>query len=76
MNILRRPPPPAKSPACWKLDAPFIALSANKGDRLTLGDCFEHFAIFGGTGSGKSSGSARTIAKTFLNAQMGGTGCS
>ncbi|MCR5164919.1 MAG: type IV secretory system conjugative DNA transfer family protein [Thermoguttaceae bacterium] len=41
-------------------------------DYLTLGQAFEGISIFGGTGSGKTSGSGKTIAKAMLKLGMGG----
>ena len=37
-----------------------------------LNDAFQGVQIFGGTGSGKSSGSGQAIARAFLEANMGG----
>jgi hypothetical protein len=37
-----------------------------------LKDAFEGTQIFGGTGSGKSSGSGQAIARAFLEANLGG----
>ena len=40
-------------------------------DRLTLGDVLEGVAIFGSTGSGKTSGSGRTLACSYLKPALG-----
>ncbi|MCW0219927.1 MAG: hypothetical protein OJI67_16500, partial [Prosthecobacter sp.] len=37
-----------------------------------LKDAFEGVQIFGGTGSGKSSGSGQAIARAFMEANLGG----
>jgi len=37
-----------------------------------LRDAFEGVQVFGGTGSGKSSGSGKAIARAFLDANLGG----
>ena len=47
-----------------------LALSAN--DPWTLMDAFEGTVIFGGNGSGKTSGSGKDIAKSFLRNGYGG----
>lgn len=52
------------------LDAPLIRLSRN--DAWTIGDAVAGTHIFGGNGSGKSTGSGATIAKSFLRAGLGG----
>lgn len=52
------------------LDAPLIKLSRN--DSWTLRDAVAGTHIFGGNGSGKTTGSGQTIAKAFLRAGMGG----
>jgi hypothetical protein len=54
------------------LDKPLLKLSENPVDHWTIGDSFEHTFIFGGTGSGKTSGSARALAIAFLRAGFGG----
>jgi hypothetical protein len=38
----------------------------------SLADAFEGMQIFGGTGSGKSSGSGQAVARAFLEANLGG----
>lgn len=57
-------------PYLCDLDAPLLKLSPV--DAWRLRDACEGTAIFGGTGSGKSSGSGRTIARAFLRAGFGG----
>jgi hypothetical protein len=52
------------------LETPLLALSPE--DHWMIQDAFEHTLIFGGTGSGKSSGSGRALAHSFLQAGFGG----
>ena len=52
------------------LDTPLVQLSEN--DDWTLRDSFEGTMVFGGTGSGKTSGSGNTFANAFLKAGYGG----
>lgn len=52
------------------LDAPLIRLS--RADDWTLRDAVAGTHIFGGNGSGKTTGSGQTIAKAFLRAGFGG----
>ncbi len=55
------------------LDHPLIKFSRdNKQDWWTIRDAVRGVQIFGGIGSGKSSGSGRTFAKTFLKNGFGG----
>ena len=51
-------------------DEPLIAFNAE--DDFTLRDAFEGVQIFGGTGSGKTSGSGWTLARALLTAGFGG----
>ena len=44
----------------------------SKWDNFTVADAYEGTAHFGGTGSGKSSGSGRTLALAYLRAGFGG----
>ncbi|MBL7814715.1 MAG: TraM recognition domain-containing protein [Saprospiraceae bacterium] len=44
----------------------------NEGDPFTIGNAFEGVQIFGGIGSGKTSGSGETLAKSMLLAGFGG----
>lgn len=55
------------------LDHPLVKFSKdNKQDWWTIRDAVRGVQIFGGIGSGKSSGSGRTFAKTFLKNGFGG----
>ncbi|MCB2009572.1 MAG: TraM recognition domain-containing protein [Geminicoccaceae bacterium] len=57
-------------PYIFDLNAPLLQLSPR--DAWRLRDACEGTAIFGGTGSGKSSGSGRALARAFLRAGFGG----
>lgn len=52
------------------LDTPLLNLSAK--DSFTLRDACNGVHIFGGIGSGKTSGSGKTLAGAYLRAGMGG----
>ncbi len=52
------------------LDTPLLQLSAV--DRFTLRDACQGVHVFGGIGSGKTSGSGRALASAYLRAGMGG----
>ena len=54
------------------LDHPLIKFSNNQQDWWTVRDAVRGVQIFGGIGSGKSSGSGKTIAKAFLKNGFGG----
>ena len=43
-----------------------------KNEPLTIADATRGIQIFGGTGSGKSSGSGNALAKAFLKHGLGG----
>lgn len=47
-------------------------LKFSRGDELTIAHAVTGTQIFGGTGSGKTSGSGRALAHGFLKAGMGG----
>ncbi len=55
-----------------KLDTPLLQLSKKRGDVWTIGDAVKGTFIVGSIGSGKSSGSGRTLAHAFLRAGFGG----
>lgn len=57
----------------WTPQTPLVQLSPH--DVWTLRDAYEGVQIFGGTGSGKTSGSGRAIALGFLYQGMGGLVC-
>lgn len=52
------------------LDAPLLQISAQ--DRFTLRDACQGVHVFGGIGSGKTSGSGQAIAAAYLRASFGG----
>ena len=54
----------------FPLSLPLVRLTPS--DTLTLRDAVEGIHIFGGLGSGKTSGSGQTLARAFLTAGFGG----
>lgn len=52
------------------LDTPLLRLSAQ--DQFTLRDACQGVHVFGGIGSGKTSGSGKALASAYLRAGMGG----
>lgn len=54
----------------WSLDNPLLHFGS--GDVWTLREALTGTQIFGGTGSGKTSGSGKAIAGSFLKLGMGG----
>lgn len=54
------------------LNTPILSLTGKAPDAFTIRDCFTGFQIFGGTGSGKTSGSGKYIASRFLKFGFGG----
>lgn len=60
----------AMSPELWDMDKPLLRLSSF--DLWTLRDAYEGVIIFGGIGSGKTSGSGRAIRKAMLRHGFGG----
>ena len=69
------PPAPIEPPKPRHiLDVPLHGWPACTGatDYLTIRDACEGIQVFGGMGSGKSSGSGYTLAKAFLDMGMGG----
>lgn len=59
-----------EEPEWFGMSRPLVRLSEH--DALTLQDAFEGVHIFGGLGSGKTSGSGQTLAHAFLRAGFGG----
>jgi uncharacterized membrane protein YgcG len=56
------------------LDTPLLEISA-QGDTLTIREALQGIHIWGGIGSGKTSGSGAAIAGALLRAQFGGIVC-
>lgn len=54
----------------WDLSMPLLALSDS--DALTLKDAASGIAIWGTTGSGKTSGSGQALARSYLQHEFGG----
>jgi len=77
-----RPPPLPSAPSSvvkdWPDDnAALLEFSADGKTKppenyWSLGDAFQGVQVFGGTGSGKSSGSGQALARAFLGANLGG----
>jgi hypothetical protein len=53
----------------WPLSLPVLSWSAD--EQLLLGDCFTGVQVFGGTGSGKSSGPVQLITRAFMQHGFG-----
>ncbi|MEZ4682071.1 MAG: type IV secretory system conjugative DNA transfer family protein [Caldilineaceae bacterium] len=74
MSLLSRAPPPKSLPRprdeLWDLDMSLLWFS--RGDPWSIRDACEGVQVFGGIGSGKTSGSGAAIAKSFLRAGFGG----
>jgi hypothetical protein len=71
---LARPQPlfvPLAPLAIWTPDLELITFNGG-ADRFTLSDATEGVAVFGSTGSGKTSGSGQTFACSYLSAGFGG----
>jgi len=56
----------------YALTTPLIKFSKNPSDWWTIRDAVRGTQVFGGIGSGKSSGSGKTIARAFLQNGFGG----
>jgi hypothetical protein len=56
----------------WDLDSPLLYLSDHMADAWRIRDACEGTQIFGATGSGKTSGSGRALARAFLKNGFGG----
>ena len=67
MTAMRRPP--GSEPDPWGRDRPLTHFT--DADAFTIKDCFEGTAVFGATGSGKSSGPGKTLALALLRAGFG-----
>jgi len=67
---MRPPPEPEPQPLSDPLDQAILYFDAN--DPFTIRDACEGVQIFGGIGSGKTSGSGAQLAAAFLNAGFGG----
>ncbi len=70
--------PPSISSPNWAADDEALLELGQVGKQpipqnyWTLKDAFEGVQVFGGTGSGKSSGSGKALALAFLEANLGG----
>lgn len=63
------PPLPAEG---WELDTALLHFSDQPEDAWRIRDACEGTQIFGATGSGKTSGSGRALARAFLQNDFGG----
>jgi len=70
LSRLRRKASQGDMPRCWDLSTSLLKFSPRDG--WTIGNAVEGTAIFGATGSGKTSGSGAAIARAFLSAGFGG----
>ncbi len=66
-QLITNPPP-----CVVEKDTALLRLSDFEQDSFYLGDAFEGVAIFGQSGSGKTSGSGQALAKSYLRAGFGG----
>jgi hypothetical protein len=70
---VRRKPIPKPEPIVLPpYDGRTPILNFGEGHALTLKDCYEGIQVFGGTGSGKTSGSGAALALSFLRQGYGG----
>ncbi len=67
---------PSQPTGLWDLDQPLLnwncSINGRPADDWTIRDSLDGTLICGATGSGKSSGSGRTIARSLLQAGYGG----
>ncbi len=56
----------------FNLDTPLLRLGNEELQSLTIRNTVEGIQVFGSTGSGKSSGSGKTLANKYLKAGFGG----
>ena len=71
LNFFRTPPPPPPPDEPTDL-LDQVLLGFSEADPFTVRDACEGVQIFGGTGSGKTSGSGAMLAKSYLHAGFGG----
>ncbi len=76
LRFWRERPAPSRPTGEWDLDEPLLQWSGSvnrrPADHWTIRDSLDGTLICGATGSGKSSGSGRTIARSFLQTGYGG----
>jgi hypothetical protein len=77
-SVAKIDPPPQRRGKDWPDDDQALLELTQEGttprpeNYWCLKDAFEGVQVFGGTGSGKSSGSGQALARAFLEAEMGG----
>ncbi len=65
----KKTPPPSSAPSGFNLDQTLLTLHQ---ERFTIRDACQGVQVFGGTGSGKTSGSGRALALSYLAYGFGG----
>lgn len=70
--VRRKPPIPARAEPLAPYDGRTPLLYFGPHQIWTLGDAFQGTQVFGGTGSGKTSGSGAALAMSFLRQGFGG----
>lgn len=70
LGLFGRKKSPRESQGRWSLSSPLVRWT--RDDAWTIGNAVEGTLILGATGSGKSTGSGRTIALAMLRAGFGG----
>ena len=71
--LFRRSAPPTTAPECPAADPlDRVICGFSEADRFTVRDACQGVHIFGATGSGKTSGSGRHLALSYLRAGFGG----
>jgi hypothetical protein len=63
---------PSMPAPAWPLDTPLLHFTGHSQDVWRIRDACEGTQIFGATGSGKTSGSGRALARAFLENGFGG----
>lgn len=71
-SLRRSVTPPPAIPFVRDLNTPLLKLGPSQGDDWQLRHAFEGVHVTGSTGSGKSSGSGRHLALSYLRAGFGG----
>src|SRR6266436_8729322 len=67
-----KPAPPVQPAGRWPLDLPLVRFSEHREDTWPLSDAVCGTIVMGETGSGKTSGSGRLLARKYLENGFGG----